>query len=146
MKNANNAPGLKLINLLRRRRLSLKQFITEFGITTYEGLTSRCQRMGVTPPTLQEFEEVAPPIVNSPTEGVLVLDVPPVVKEITGKEIDPDNGVEVATPPVITVEVLTEEGQLESILPSPTGEHEGPQVAPKKSKKKKVDTTEDDFS
>lgn len=89
-----NQPRLKLSDLLRRRKMTLKQMLTEHGITTYETLVIRCGRMGVTPPTEQEFHDVVPKPVNSPAEGVVVLEPPPVVEEQTGREIDPEAPVE----------------------------------------------------
>jgi hypothetical protein len=86
-----NMPKLKLGDLLRRRKMSLKQLLGEFGITTYEGLVIRCDRMGVLAPTLDEFKlafDTGP--VNSPTEGVVVLEPPPVIDEISGRKIDPE--------------------------------------------------------
>lgn len=90
-----NMPRLKLADLLRRRKMSLVQFVTEFGITTYEGLAIHCERMGAAPPTEAEFvAAVKPKLVNSPQEGVVVLEPPPVVDELSGRAIDPDAPVE----------------------------------------------------
>lgn len=91
-----NQPRLRLADLLRRRRMQLQQFLAEFGITTYEGLCERCRRMGVAPPELQDFEAVIPPTakVNNPTEGVVVLEAPPVIAESTGQEIDVSSSFE----------------------------------------------------
>jgi hypothetical protein len=83
-----NLPGLHLNDLLRRKKATLHQFISDFGISTYEGLKARCERIGVISPTIEQFEEVMPKLVNSPTEGVVVLDPPPVVHEHTGKIIE----------------------------------------------------------
>ena len=82
-----NLPKLSLALLLKRRKKSLKQFMDEFGITTYEELKSRCERIGVVEPSIEAFRQVNPAIVNSPTEGVLVLEAPPIVHEHTGKVI-----------------------------------------------------------
>ena len=82
-----NLPKLSLVVLLKRRKKSLKQFMDEFGITTYEELKSRCERIGVVEPSVEAFRQVNPTIVNSPTEGVLVLGAPPIVHEHTGKVI-----------------------------------------------------------
>lgn len=71
---------LSLGDLLRRRRSNLKKFLTESGIVTYELLTSRCDSMGVVPPSEQEFNDAkGNPVmhnVSSPTEGVVVLEPP----------------------------------------------------------------------
>jgi hypothetical protein len=84
-----NLPKLKLADLLRRRKMSLKQLLDEFGITTYAALLIRCDRMGVVPPEQDEFDAViGTKIVSSPTEGVVVLEAPPVIDDATGKEID----------------------------------------------------------
>lgn len=112
-----NLPGLKLTDLIRRRRLSLKQFVDQFGITTYHALDERCQRMGVACPTEEEWAFVAPPPVNSPTEGIVVLDPPPVVRESSGKHIDPDTNETIPDPLSISVVVLTDPGELEEWIP-----------------------------
>lgn len=83
-----NLPGLHLNDLLRRKKTSLSQFMNDFGISTYEGLKARCERLGVVVPSLEQFEEVMPKHVNSPTEGVVVLEPPPVVHEHTGMIIE----------------------------------------------------------
>jgi hypothetical protein len=72
-----NLPKLGLPDLLRRRKMTLKQFMSEFGITTYEGLVARCTRMGVWAPSLNDFKkEALPDYVNNPQEGVVVVDAP----------------------------------------------------------------------
>lgn len=60
--------------------------------------------MGIAPPTPEEFDVAMPPSakVNSPQEGVIVLEAIPVVDEYSGDTIDPDApvlepGVEVVT-------------------------------------------------
>ncbi len=91
----NSPPKLKLSDLLRRRKMTLRRLLDEFGITTFEGLCTRCTRMGVLPPSETEFKVAFPdPPVNNPPEGVIVLEPPPVIDEITGREIDPDAPVE----------------------------------------------------
>lgn len=138
-----NLPGLKLTDLIRRRRLSLKQFVDQFGITTYQALDERCHRMGVSCPSHEEWSAVAPQPVNSPTEGVVVLDPPPVVKESSGKPIDPDTNEVIPAPPAVEVVVLTDTNELTEWLPDGTGEHVGPpKLSSKKSKKKNVDSVE----
>lgn len=120
-----NLPRLKLTDLLRRRRMGLKQLLTELGITTYEGLCIRCARLGVVSPTIDEFEVVIPPMmqVNSPQEGVIVLEPVPVIAEATGRQLRPglvhlNEGVEGPENP----------------LTGPSGSLE---MSPKKSRKKK---------
>lgn len=84
-----HAPRLSLADLLRRRKMSLKQLIDQFGITTYEALCIRCDRMGVSPPDEAAFRAVVGTVtVSSPTEGVIVLEAPPIVDEATGEILD----------------------------------------------------------
>lgn len=71
-----NVPRLKLTDLLRRRKMTLKSFMDEFGITTYEALAIRCKRLGVQTPDESAFTELNMPLVSSPTEGVVVLVAP----------------------------------------------------------------------
>lgn len=86
-----NLPRLRLVDLLRRRRMTLKQLLDDFGITTYSGLVNHCARIGVAQPTEAEFKVAHPqPPVNSPQEGVVVLDPPQVIDELSGRPIDPD--------------------------------------------------------
>lgn len=81
-----NKPQLPLIQLLRRRKTSLSRFMSEQGITTYEGLINRCNTMGVLPPTEEEYAKVKVPLVSNPQEGLVVLDPIPVLSEMTGRE------------------------------------------------------------
>ena len=67
-------PKLNLSDLLRRRKLSLQQFLKESGVTTYNELVIRCGRIGVQPPTHEDFSAVVNVVVSSPTEGVVVLE------------------------------------------------------------------------
>lgn len=78
------------MNLLRRRKTTLKAMLNEFGITTYEGLLTRCERTGVEAPTLEQFLAACPEVVNSPAEGVLVLEPPRVISELDGNDIEPE--------------------------------------------------------
>jgi hypothetical protein len=129
-----NPPRLKLADLLRRRKMTLKQLLVELGISTYEALCIRCNRMGVTPPDQLEFEIVVPPSlrVNSPQEGVVVLEPPPVIDEISGQEIDPSLPVE---PPGIVV--LTDKHFVSSEVAEPEQLPEPTEMPQKKPRKKK---------
>jgi hypothetical protein len=131
-----NVSSLKLTELLRRRRTTLRQYILEFGITTYETLCERCTRIGVLPPSQEEFLEASPPVVNSPAEGVVVLEAPPVIKETSGRPIDPETNEELPLPPAVSVVVLTEDDELHNHLLDGEGEHVLFQKPSKKKKKK----------
>ena len=93
---------LRLADVLRRRKTTLRAFIDSLGLTTHGSLEIMCKRLGVVAPTLEEFDEARPETerVNSPQEGVIVLEAPPVIDEISGKEIDPDASV---TPGIVVV-------------------------------------------
>lgn len=113
-----NQPSLTLTNVLRRRRTTLKELVNDLGVSTYAGLQRWCDRMGIVAPSQDEFDKVIPPSVrvNSPMEGVIVLEAPPVLDEISGRVIDPDApvlqpGVEVVTDLPATVESLSEAAQ-----------------------------------
>lgn len=79
-----NMPKLALADLLKRRKMSLKQYMDEFGITTFEGLATRCQRMGVTPPDESVFLKTNPvvPIVNNPSEGIVIVEPFPITASL----------------------------------------------------------------
>lgn len=97
-----NQPRLRLADVIRRRRTTLKSLVNDLGVSTYAGLSNWCHRMGVAPPSQEEFEAIFPPAqVNSPQEGVIVLEPPPVVDELSGRTIDPEAPVEP------TIEVVT---------------------------------------
>jgi hypothetical protein len=70
-----------LVDLLRRKRTNLQKFLHDSGIVTYELLIVRCNSMGVLPPTLLEFQSARGAGVlheiSSPTEGIIVLEPPP---------------------------------------------------------------------
>lgn len=82
-----NLPRLKLSNLLRRRKMTLRQLLDEFGITTYDSLIERCNRMGVAPPDENEFLAVAPVPVNNPSEGVFVIEIVATEEQIQQQNI-----------------------------------------------------------
>jgi hypothetical protein len=82
-------PPIRLVDLLRKRKTNLKQFLSSSGIVTYTTLLQKCDKMGVSPPTEQEFKSAAGPAVSSPQEGVVVLDPPQLVLD-SGKKIDVD--------------------------------------------------------
>jgi len=91
-----NQTKLKLADVLRRRKTNLRAFIDSLGLTTYASLNIMCVRLGVAPPSESEFDLARPPTerVNSPQEGIIVLEAPPVIDEISGQCIDPDAPVE----------------------------------------------------
>lgn len=101
-----NVPRLKLTDLIRRRKSTLSVYMRERGIVTHQGLTEECARIGVATPTLEEFDaakfEARLMDVNSPREGVVILDALPVIDETTGRRIDPD-----APPDVPGITVIT---------------------------------------
>jgi len=83
-----------LLNVLKRRKSDLKRFLAETGIVTYELLKSRCNSMGVIPPEEREFldtieaDYTGTASVSSPAEGLIVLDPPKIINELTGKEVE----------------------------------------------------------
>lgn len=131
-----NMPRLKLSDLLHRRKMMLRQLLDEFGITTYDGLLIRCNRMGCAPPNEADFH-VAYPVapVNSPQEGVVVLEAPPVIDDITGRKIDPEAPV---TP---EVRVITEPFN-SSVIETDSTLLLGPTEPPQKKLRKKKQATQ----
>ena len=121
---------LLLSDVLRRRKTTLRTFTDSFGLTTYAGLDIMCARMGVVTPTKEEFDVARPPTeqVNNPQEGVVVLEAPPVIDEITGNKIDPEG------PVVSDVIVVTDQRDPRGALVR----LEQPTEDPRKKKIKKV--------
>lgn len=91
-----NMPILSLADVLRRRKQTLKSFVDESGQQSYEGLVVLCNKLGMSPPDEETYtKEVNPPLVTSQQDGVVVLDPPPMVDEISGRKIDPDAPVSI---------------------------------------------------
>lgn len=131
-----NLPRLKLADLLRRRKMSLPQLLSGFGITTYAGLVNHCNRIGVLPPSESEFKVASPnPPVNNPQEGVVVLGPLPeyYVDEISGKRIDPAAPVLPEVKVVTDIVIAADDTDVVPYLTVP----EGPQ---KKSRRRKEAT------
>lgn len=92
-----NTPQISLLDLLRKRRTNLKSFIKEYGMTTYAGLTERCRKLGVSPPTESIFQESLGGKFSSPQEGLIVLDPPDLIKD-SGEKIKVDSFVDHESP------------------------------------------------
>ena len=88
-----NTPQISLLDLLRKRRTNLKSFIKEYGMTTYTGLTERCRKLGVSPPSESVFQESLGGKFSSPQEGLIVLDPPDLVKD-SGEKVKVDSFVD----------------------------------------------------
>jgi hypothetical protein len=85
-KNATTA--IKLSDLLRKRKITLSKFIVDFGLHSYESLKTRCERIGVAPPDIETYKKAkGSDVINSPTDGIIVLDFPKIIDEKTGEEI-----------------------------------------------------------
>lgn len=83
-------PPIKLVDLLRKRKTNLKQFLLSYGIISYSILVQKCDKMGVSTPSEEEFKSVVNKNVSSPSEGVIILDPPDLLKESTGMKLDTD--------------------------------------------------------
>jgi len=82
---------IALLDLLRRKKSSLQKYLAETGIVTYELLVARCESNGLVPPAESEFLKASgrttvAPCVSSPTEGVVVLEPPAIVKIISEQD------------------------------------------------------------
>ena len=86
-------PPIRLVDLLRKRRVTLQKFVKEFGIVTYQTLLQKCQKMGVSAPDEKEFKEACGGTFSSPQEGLIVLDPPELTKE-SGEKIKVDSFVD----------------------------------------------------
>jgi hypothetical protein len=80
-----NLPQIKLVDLLKKKRVSLKEFIHNGGIHSFEALKERCSRMGVQSPSSEEWEKSKQEVTTTPTEGIIVLE--PIVNEEIPEEI-----------------------------------------------------------
>lgn len=95
-------PPIKLVDLLKKRKTNLKNFLTSSGVTTYTLLVSKCDSLGVSPPSEEEFKDAVGDMVSSPQEGVIVLDSPSLLKDSGEKvqvdEVPAENKDELAQP------------------------------------------------
>lgn len=82
-------PPIKLVDLLKKKKTNLKQFLASLGITTYIKLEQKCNSLGVSMPPHEEFQLAVGDIVSSPQEGIIVLDSPTLLND-TGKKIQVD--------------------------------------------------------
>lgn len=89
---------IKLEDLLKRRRSSLKTFLKERGISNFVTLQQVCQRLGVTPPSAETFDAIMPSYVSDPSAGVIVVPPLDVVLEQTGERKDMDDSFEDLSP------------------------------------------------
>lgn len=78
-------PPIRLVDLLRKRRITLQKFVKESGIVAYQTLLQKCEKMGVSAPNEKEFKEACGGTFSSPQEGLIVLDPPELTKESGGK-------------------------------------------------------------
>ncbi len=128
-----NMPRLGLNDLLRRRKMTLQQLLTSFGITTYTGLVNHCDRIGVLAPSEGDFKAASPSVpVNNPQEGVVVVEPMPVyyVDELSGKKIDP--GAPTAPGVMVVTDVVIAED--DTVVVSNLDLLEGPQKKPRRKK------------
>lgn len=70
-------PKLRLQDLLRKRKRTFEDWLTESGVSTYVELKRWCARVGVGPPSEDEWHKLKPVQVSSPPDGVVVLEPPP---------------------------------------------------------------------
>ena len=100
---------IRLEDLLRRRKTTLKKFLIERGITTYSVLEETCNRLGVVTPGFEVFNSCIPSYVSDPTAGVVVVPPLDVVVESTGEK-ENTHEVFAAIPPTTAYEdVLQQE-------------------------------------
>lgn len=83
-------PPIRLLDLLKKRRTNLKEFLKNTGIAAYSTLELKCQKLGVSVPTEEEFNLALGTAVSSPQEGVIVLDPPKLTKD-TGEKTNVDD-------------------------------------------------------
>lgn len=141
----NTAPSIGLLDILRKRRISFKKFILDFGINSYESLKLRCERMGVVPPVESKFNEAkGSEFVNSPTDGILVLEAPKVINEKTGEEINVELSSESEMIFSDVIDVTESKEDFEEISSSKVNDFHSQNSINKKNKKIKNKWNDDD--
>lgn len=72
------SPRIRITHILKRRKKTLKQWADELSLVTYASAVAHCEKVGVAPPTVEEWESAIgpidlPPLVDDPTEGIAVV-------------------------------------------------------------------------
>jgi hypothetical protein len=97
--NLKNMPRMRLADLLRRRKMTLAQFVKESGIQAYGAMIDRCRALGVQPPSEEEYLVVVPVPVSVQQDGVVVIEALDPVSTQQEFEFDPHFGqIEVEIP------------------------------------------------
>lgn len=82
---------LQLMKFLKRRKMTLKKFLLEQGVSTYFELKNICFSFGVECPTEEQFNSATiQEIVTNQSEGVVVIEPLPIFNE-NGQRIDNDD-------------------------------------------------------
>ena len=118
---------LSLFDLLKKRKITLSKFTKDFGITAYVTLANKCESIGVTPPTEEQFHAALGGVFSSPQEGIVVLDPPSLTK---------DDGQKIAVDEFLHQEVP----QVEVEVASTSSEEENQTTYQYRKKKRKQDT------
>ena len=82
-------PPIRLVDLLKKRRTTLRDFVKNMGISAYSTLVEKCKKMGVSAPEEGQFQEALGGNYSSPQEGLIVLDPPTLTKD-TGQKVSVD--------------------------------------------------------
>lgn len=92
---------VKLVDILTKRKKTLKIFLKEMGIVTFESLKIRCNNMGVLPPSQEEYDNAMGnpiiPEISSPTEGIVVLSSPSLQEDAFESKVETFNPQETST-------------------------------------------------
>lgn len=131
---------IKLEDLLRRRKTTLKKFVSDRGITTYHELLQSCSRLGVLAPSSEVFLSNINTYVSNPAAGVVVIPPLDVISESTGEIVSSKNEFE-AIKPVVDVSSNVEEVRSPPAFLEPYQGMTIPDIRKnqKKKKNKKVD-------
>ena len=106
---------VNLADLLRKKRKTLKVFLKENGIITYDRLLTRCELIGVVPPNEKDFlnaRGVTSQLheVSSPTDGIVVLEPAQEIQE-ENTDNNPNENTPELNEEVMATEVAEQETQ-----------------------------------
>ena len=76
---------LSIKHILKRRKKTVKNWLDELGLTTYASALMWCDKVGVKCITEEEFVKETGsliPLVNDPSEGVVVITLKPIEEEL----------------------------------------------------------------
>ena len=89
-------PSITLTHLLKRRGHTFDSWMASAGISSYPEVLRWCSKIGVLPPTEDEYKALRPVPCSAPVDGIIVCEVPQEeepASSLDGFREDASNGI-----------------------------------------------------